>query len=259
MRKIICLVLCVSMALLFTACGNNEDETTSANAFEYYSPDSTTIETETEQVDGTNIYILTTDESFEVPTIVTTTFDVGSIEVITSTIDTTATTTTSVAVVITTASTTVPVVATSSVTTSSTTTTADETLGQAEDDDETTTVTSDETTTTSVTTATEKTLIISSLSYDASSGKIYAQVDKTGWNSSFAGNSTSITITDNDSIIGYATCSITAGSSMITIDVSSLDISDDPMLKFTIPANFITTTDGSQYSTIYVPSGYLSN
>ncbi len=292
MRKIIGVMLCFSFLLLFTACGDNEDDSTTLPQIDNDYSESTTI---AENVNVT--YVLTTDPNKALPDVETTQVVIteaetdessssssdGSVdvdftssyvtapEVITSVIPTVATATTTRSTI---TSPTNSDGTSSDESTEATTTTALDLSGlldsflssEADKADDlvgdligtttttsaTTTTSSSSTSTTQSSTAQEVDLVFSSVYYDGSQYLILV-IDTSNWESNlvFAANSTQIQIFDSDVSQGFVDCIISEGGSVIKVDVSSIT-SQEPMISFSIPAGFLSTTSGTQKSAIYI-------
>lgn len=249
MRKIVAIFITLAIvAVLFTACGGNENTTTQAPIATGNVVTTQPSTTATQPVS----YILTTSPSKTVPWMETTRFDVSSV-------------TTDYNVVIPSDTVSPPDVNVSTTGSSLPLSTTTATQQSTTWFTTTTTQTTTKTTTTKVTTtkATETfstPLVIDSEAYDSHSGKLYLSISPASWSSDIKANSTSITVrVDGVESSEKVTCSVTAGKNAdgmqeIIIDLSKQSVSSGSTVSFTIPAKFLVSKAGTQYNSAYSSS-----
>jgi len=93
---------------------------------------------------------------------------------------------------------------------------------------------------------TSKTLVITDVG-SMSGGRLFLTIDQSGWNSPFKRNNANVSVSvDGRSYTVPA--SIEAGSSHITVDLSNVEIEDGSRVTVSIPAEFLVTSDGTQYN-----------
>lgn len=100
-----------------------------------------------------------------------------------------------------------------------------------------------------------KTVVINDIA-TTSDKKLVVTIDSTGWDGSFQNNSQNINI-KVDGVAKSAPCSVRSGSKnadgyqYITIDLSELSVPEGSNVQFTVPSAFLQTSSGAQYNNAF--------
>ena len=286
-RKIIAVVLVLSLAVLFAACTGNENKP-SLPSFSF-DPSASTSDTDS-SADPSNdpvstpsgnegTVILTTQQGQTMQTVATTRFEPEPVT-------TTQPSTTDPNVTLTVPTMTTPTVITSQnpggvtyvtvsptiptnttrynpyLTTQSTVNpylTTKATTNSYLTTQATTAPTTKQTTTAATTTTSAvrraKTVVINDIA-TTSDKKLVVTIDSNGWDGSFQNNSQTISV-KVDGVAKSAPCSVRSGSKnadgyqYITIDLSELSVPEGSNVQFTVPSAFLQTSSGAQYNNAF--------
>ena len=100
-----------------------------------------------------------------------------------------------------------------------------------------------------------KTVVINDIA-TTSDKKLVVTIDSNGWDGSFQNNSQNISI-KVDGVAKSAPCSVRSGSKnadgyqYITIDLSELSVPEGSNVQFTVPSAFLQTSSGAQYNNAF--------
>ena len=100
-----------------------------------------------------------------------------------------------------------------------------------------------------------KTVVINDIA-TTSDKKMVVTIDSNGWDGSFQNNSQNISV-KVDGVAKSAPCSVRSGSKnadgyqYITIDLSELSVPEGSNVQFTVPSAFLQTSSGSQYNNAF--------
>ncbi|MBQ4207687.1 MAG: hypothetical protein II621_05215 [Clostridia bacterium] len=100
-----------------------------------------------------------------------------------------------------------------------------------------------------------KTVVINDIA-TTSDKKMVVTIDSNGWDGSFQNNSQTISI-KVDGVAKSAPCSVRSGAKnadgyqYITIDLSELSVPEGSNVQFTVPAAFLQTSSGAQYNNAF--------
>ena len=261
MRKIFAVVLVLTIAVVFAACGDSKDESTTLDPlYTAYSPVATNAQNSGQNGGTGATYVLTTNQGKTAPALSTTRFSIA-VAATASTQSTAASTdynTTASTGVITT-----PVVSTTrtitttwaTIATTTTTTTTQTTTKQL-----TTNSTTKATTTTQPTTKAEPEAVYVDVAYTSTddNGRIYVAIESDGWGGKLKSNSQRVTVyvdgvaMEQQVMLQISSATDGDGKQSVYLDMDDYDVDiDSSTITFEIPEGFLENKTGTKYNYAY--------
>ncbi len=258
MKKLLALVLVMVITVLFAACGDSKDESTTLDPlYTAYSPVATNAQNQNGGTGAT--YVLTTNQGKTAPALNTTRFSIG-VAATAPTQSTSATTTTDYNTTSNTnAVITVPVVSTTRAitTTWATIATTTTTTTQTTTKKLTTNTTTRATTTAEPTTKAEPEAVYISINEVGvdSSGRVYAAIDSEGWGGKLKSNSQRVSVyvdgveMEEQVMLQISSSTTGDGYQYVYLDLEKYEV--DPSsstITFEIPEGFLENKTGTKYN-----------